>query len=265
MMPVSMMIMLSLLVARVAAKVATGSSVGSVADSRYKLEDSFTDLEDIFEGGHVHHITSDVVEGATEITVPQLVLVAKFLLDLGICFVFVVGAHRFYHERFLAKGADAEPDQPATADFGALLDAVRAGKEECWRKLLQEPSAACEEDSCGCTALHAAAQNGFAGLAQALIEHGAVVDAADVQGDTPLHVAARAGQLDVIKVLVGNGVDIDAVNGDVCTPLLAAAVAGKAEACDLLLDHGATVGNDSLGEDELPPLLENLLVRRLMQ
>merc|ERR1740117_1089115 len=264
MMPVSMMIMLSLLVARTAAKVATASSVGSVANSLYKLEDTFTDLEDIFDGGHIH-ISSDVVEAATEVTVKQLVLVVKFLLDLGTFFVVVGGAHRLYRNRFLAKDADAAPEQAATADFGALLDAARAGKEDCWRKLLQAPYAVLEEDSCGCTALHAAAEKGFADLAQALIEYGAVLDATDVQGETPLHVAARAGQVDVIKLLVDNGAYIDAVNGDVCTPLLAAALADKADACDLLLDHGATVGNHSLSEDELPPLLRNMLVRRLMQ
>lgn len=148
-----------------------------------------------------------------------------------------------------------------SADFDALAEAVRSGDETRCSQLAKTRHAARKEDSCGCTALHIAAQCGSSAMAKILIEHGAKVNAREAWEETPLHIAAREGSAEVCELLLDHGADIDPVNANGRTPLVTAAHAGKEAVCEMLLAKGAGVGNAC--DDQLPPLLNWLLLQRM--
>ena len=101
----------------------------------------------------------------------------------------------------------------------------------------------------GATDLHFAAENGWAKLAQWLIDKGADVNAKtkDVNGYTPLHRAAYYNAADVAKVLLAKGADVNAQdsNPDTRWTPLFYAVSEKAvsenavEVAKILLKNGA--------------------------
>jgi len=74
---------------------------------------------------------------------------------------------------------------------------------------------------------------------QALLQHGADVNAASHDGHVPLHDAAARGLVEISTVLLANGADanIQATNGE--TALLGAAINGHVAVVELLLQHGA--------------------------
>lgn len=65
----------------------------------------------------------------------------------------------------------------------------------------------------GCTALHMAARRGHCGVAQALLECGAQVDARDRKGDTPLRRALNCKRSEVAALLLRWGADPQAAGG----------------------------------------------------
>jgi ankyrin repeat protein len=52
--------------------------------------------------------------------------------------------------------------------------------------------------------------NGDPGVVQALLDHGALVNAADEEGQTPLHKVAVQGQLELTQELIARGANINA-------------------------------------------------------
>lgn len=117
-------------------------------------------------------------------------------------------------------------------------------------------------DDFGCTALHVAAHNGLIDQVLQLLDAHANVNACETWGETPLHMAARAGSTEVCDVLILRGADLDATNADGKTPLIVAAQAGNESTCKLLLDRGA--GAHGLADKDLPPLLNSILLERLL-
>ncbi|GAA6023157.1 hypothetical protein JCM11491_003282 [Sporobolomyces phaffii] len=67
-------------------------------------------------------------------------------------------------------------------------------------------------NSKGMTPLHTAAMRGELESAQILIEHGADINAPDLQGSTPLHYALSYGKLSVVKMLVEHDCETDLKN-----------------------------------------------------
>jgi|GEM_PF-1924796 len=84
--------------------------------------------------------------------------------------------------------------------------------------------------------LHFAAN---AGVARALIDHGADIEARDWSDRTPLHWAAQFGRADVVGLLIESGARVDSLSSDGATPLHWAARQGHIEAARLLLQAGA--------------------------
>jgi truncated hemoglobin YjbI/ankyrin repeat protein len=86
------------------------------------------------------------------------------------------------------------------------------------------------------TALHQAARRGCVSVAQALLDHGATIDARDVKGQTPLRRAVNCRQLQIVRLLHHRGADPHAGDRRGVTPLN---VARTAEMKQALAHDGA--------------------------
>jgi ankyrin repeat protein len=86
------------------------------------------------------------------------------------------------------------------------------------------------------TALHQAARHGFVSVVQALLDHGASIDARDAKGETPLRRAVNCRQLEIVRLLVRHGATLRAADRRGVTPLDAARTAEMRQA---LADAGA--------------------------
>jgi len=96
-------------------------------------------------------------------------------------------------------------------------------------------------DHVGLTALHAAVKvQGHVDVVNALVQHGAPVDAATARGNTPLLFAAGGGHVDCARIMLRVGADVNKQNNDGDTPLHRAVKEGHVKMVNLLLDKGAT-------------------------
>ncbi len=92
----------------------------------------------------------------------------------------------------------------------------------------------------GYTALHIAADEGHANVAEFLLANGADVNATSKNGYTPLHLAVLEGHRDVVEVLLAHGADVNPHDWEGKTPLRLALDKGHNEIADLLREHGGT-------------------------
>ena len=83
-----------------------------------------------------------------------------------------------------------------------------------------------------------AAEEGFEGVAELLIQHRADVSAKALDGFTVLHVAAQAGQEDMVRLLHTSGADLFTKANDGVTPMMSAAGNGRDSVVRLLLELG---------------------------
>ena len=124
-----------------------------------------------------------------------------------------------------------------------VADAAMRDDAQAVRSLLKQGKDVNAAQGDGMTALHWAATNGDANVAQMLIYAGANLEAVTRVGDyTPLHLASKSGNAAVVETLVKAGSDLGATTttgGG--TPLHFAAAAGSVEAIGVLLDHGAEI------------------------
>ena len=86
------------------------------------------------------------------------------------------------------------------------------------------------------TALHQAARRGYVSVVQALLDHGATIDARDAKYQTPLRRAVICRQVQLVRLLVRYGADPHAADRRGATPL---SVACNAEMKQALADAGA--------------------------
>ena len=87
--------------------------------------------------------------------------------------------------------------------------------------------------------LFTAADKGCVDVAKTLLEHGASVDARDLDGSTALLKAAENGRLPIVRLLVERGADVNLPGRTAITPIGAAAFMGSAPIVQFLLDKGA--------------------------
>jgi truncated hemoglobin YjbI len=73
-----------------------------------------------------------------------------------------------------------------------------------------------------CTPLHMAARRGNVEIAEALLNHGADLEARDSAGETPLRRAVNCNKAEMAALLVAKGADIHSIGKRGLTPLLAA-------------------------------------------
>ena len=77
----------------------------------------------------------------------------------------------------------------------------------------------------GGTPLHQAARRGCVSVAQALLDHGAAIDARDTRGQTPLRRAVNCKQIQLVRLLLRHGADPRAPDRRGVTPLATARTA----------------------------------------
>jgi ankyrin repeat protein len=88
--------------------------------------------------------------------------------------------------------------------------------------------------------LHSAVSRRQTMIAEALLAHGANVNARQQAGVTPLHQAAHNGHAELVKLLLAHGADVHARMDDGQTPLSMALETGNDETIALLREQGAT-------------------------
>src|SRR6186997_3722356 len=123
-----------------------------------------------------------------------------------------------------------------------IADAAARGDRDAVKALLKNAADVNAAQGDGMTALHWAAMNGDAELAQMLIFAGANVRATTRLGTyTPLYLASQQGRGNVIQALVKAGADVKSGTPNGTTPLMVAAASGEIDAVKALIDNGADV------------------------
>jgi ankyrin repeat protein len=132
-------------------------------------------------------------------------------------------------------------------ELGIELDffaATMAGAGSRVKELIDaEPTLVTSYSHDGWTPLHLAAFFAQPSVADALLAHGADVNARARNGttNTPLHAGAAGRNLDVVRALVEHGADVNARQEGGFTALHSAALNGDVEIARLLISHGADV------------------------
>jgi ankyrin repeat protein len=121
-----------------------------------------------------------------------------------------------------------------------VANAAQSKDAAAVRKLIKEGADVNGAQGDGMTALHWAALNGDAELAQLLLFAGANVGAKTrIGGYTPLHLAAQVGHANVIAPLVAAGAPVTAATATGATALMHAAHSGSTDAVRILVENGA--------------------------
>jgi ankyrin repeat protein len=124
----------------------------------------------------------------------------------------------------------------------AVAEAAQRGDRDGVRALLKKAEDVNAAQGDGMTALHWAAVNDDAAMAQMLIVAGANLRAVTRIGAyTPLYLAAQRGSASVIDALVKAGADVNLPTVNGTTPLMAAAASGELAAVKTLVERGAEI------------------------
>jgi truncated hemoglobin YjbI len=114
-------------------------------------------------------------------------------------------------------GSGADPDAKEAEGHTPLY---RASSGEVARVLLAAGAAVdLASGPTRGTALHQAARRGYVSVAQALLDHGATIDARDAKEETPLRRAVNCRQIQIVRLLVRLGADPHAADRRGVTPL----------------------------------------------
>ena len=139
----------------------------------------------------------------------------------------------------------------ARSEESRVADATMQGDRTAVRALLKQGADVNAAQGDGMTALHWAARQGDAELAQMLIYAGANLKATTRLGAyTPLLMAGELGHATVIDTLLAAGADPKVVTTSGTTPLMLASAAGNAAAVKSLLSRGADVNASETARGE---------------
>ena len=125
-----------------------------------------------------------------------------------------------------------------TAGSASLLHwTMLKGSEAVVRILLDAGALTEQQDMCGRTPLHIAAQANLTAMIQALLKSGAATSTLDANGRTALHHAGYKNGVEAVQALLQQrGIDADARDRYGSTPLSLAVRHGNIQVIELLLD-----------------------------
>jgi ankyrin repeat protein len=152
------------------------------------------------------------------------------------------------NRRLLIAGllAIALPLQAASSTD--VADAAKARDAAAVKALLKQGADVNAAQGDGMTALHWAAANGDAALAQMLLSAGANIRATTrLGGITALHMASEAGHAQVVAALITAGADTKGATTTGATPLMLAARSGSSETVTRLVETGADINAKEKG------------------
>ena len=129
----------------------------------------------------------------------------------------------------------------AFAEEAPLADAVKAGEQGSIDALLAHGAAVNAAQPDGSTALHWAAYRNDTGLVKALLSRGAKADVRNSFGATPLGEAAKIANAEMVRLLLAAGANAESANAEGETALMLAARTGSVPVAKLLLARGANV------------------------
>src|SRR5690606_23073557 len=143
----------------------------------------------------------------------------------------------------------------ASSTDSPVADAAERGDIETVVALLKQGADVNAAQGDGMTALHWAAMNGNADLADVLLYAGASSGATTrLGGYTPLHLASQGGHEDAIRVLLDQGADVSEATATGAMALHLAAGSGDVPSVTVLLEKGAAVDGRE-GVYEQTPLI----------
>jgi ankyrin repeat protein len=149
-------------------------------------------------------------------------------------------AHWAEIQTLLDAGADV--DEPQGDGSTALLWAAYHSDADPARALLAAGADPNATNRLGMTALAEAAGNGAGRIVTMLLDAGAAANVELPEGDTPLMLAARSGTLAGVEALLAHGADVEAVerfHGE--TALMWAAAENHADVVARLIEAGADI------------------------
>ncbi|KAM0256049.1 hypothetical protein ACHAQJ_005248 [Trichoderma viride] len=132
-----------------------------------------------------------------------------------------------------------------------LLAAIRKGKEQSVRRLLQNGADAYRAETAGRMALHLATESEHSSMVHLLLAYFQTditepcdeVNFTPNNGQTALHIAAKLGHFEMERILIEAGADVNAKEGVSRTPLYLAKKHNKKDMQGLLLKNGARVNS----------------------
>ena len=134
------------------------------------------------------------------------------------------------------------PDPLSVAEAAKARDAVAV------KALLKQGADVNGAQGDGMTALHWAAVNGDAALAQMLLSAGANIRATTrLGGITALHMASQAGHAQVVAALIAAGAQTNAATSTGATALMLAARSGNSDTVTKLIETGADINAKEKG------------------
>jgi ankyrin repeat protein len=154
-------------------------------------------------------------------------------------------------QSLIDRGADPNTecddwnDNYQVVKWTPLHVALRKGRMEIARVLLEHGADVNYQDKFGKSSLHLASRHRSNDLARLLLDHGANLNALDTWGETALHSASSYGKVEVVTLLLEYGANVDARSNPGRAPLHCAADAGHLEVVQVLLDHDADVNAHS--------------------
>ncbi|KAI4121107.1 MAG: hypothetical protein LQ338_006561 [Usnochroma carphineum] len=146
----------------------------------------------------------------------------------------------------LDRGADINDEPPN--DIGALAIATHGGFEAFVRLLIDRGVDVHEAQRRGITPLHRASSLNHPKIVEMLLQHDrSIIKARNAYGKTALHDAAERGFADVVEILLNFGANLVLRDNSAKTPLSYAAASGDIPTVRLLLGAGVPIDSSEPG------------------
>jgi len=158
-----------------------------------------------------------------------------------------VGALQKTNQLLRQRLADDESDEEEPAE--SIFEAINVNNlSRVQEYIVDDPSLINYQDDMLDTPLIDAARCGHLSIVEYLFEHGADINATNINGSTALMSVAISSDLTVVEYLVEHGADINATNNRGMTALLYASGSGTHSVVEYLVEQGADVlGKDNEG------------------